>query len=205
MKITSIKQQIKRKGRYSVFVEGKYSFSLGETALLESKIVNGQELDSKQIGDLKSKSAEDQTYGQALNYAMLRPHSTWEMQTYLKRKNCPPALQQTILNKLSNIDLINDENFARSWVAHRRLLKPTSLRKLQQELRAKRIEDDVITKVLSEGHSNDDLDALKQLIKNKRGQTRYHDKQKLMQYLASQGFGYGDIKQAISELDEDLS
>lgn len=202
MKVTSIKAQVKRQGRYSIFVEGKYCFSLSDTALLESKLVNGQELDDKQIREFKQKSADDQMYGRALNYAMLRPRSTWEMTTYLKRKDCPPALAEIILNKLSNIGMVDDESFARSWVANRRAIKPTSLRRLQQELRAKRVEDSVITKILGEEEGNEEQAALIKLIETKRRQARYQDKQKLMQYLSGQGFGYGDIKDALAKLDD---
>jgi SOS response regulatory protein OraA/RecX len=39
--------------------------------------------------------------------------------------------------------------------------------------------------------------ALQELITKKRRQLRYQDSQKLMQYLARQGFGYEDIKSAL--------
>jgi SOS response regulatory protein OraA/RecX len=41
-------------------------------------------------------------------------------------------------------------------------------------------------------------------IVRKRQQSKYHDDElKLMQYLARQGFGYGEIKSALSELAEE--
>jgi regulatory protein len=196
MKITAIKQQLKRQGRYSVFVEGKYSFSLGEGALLDSKLSIGQELTEAQVRELKQTSVDDKVYSNALAYAVLRPRSVWEMEQYLWRKKCSPSLSKTILNKLSNIGLLNDESFARSWVANRRLLKPISRRRLQQELRAKRVEEAIVRKVLDEDET-DEQAVLVELIARKRKQTRYQDDQKLMQYLAGQGFSYGDIKTAL--------
>ena len=44
MKITSIKQQAKNSGRYSVYIDEEYAFSLSESALLASKLVKGQEV-----------------------------------------------------------------------------------------------------------------------------------------------------------------
>jgi hypothetical protein len=44
MKITAIKQQVKRQGRYSIFVDDKYAFSLSENALLDQKITIGLEI-----------------------------------------------------------------------------------------------------------------------------------------------------------------
>jgi regulatory protein len=201
MKITSIKQQIRRQGRYSVFVEGKYSFSLSEGALLQSKLVNGQELTQERIGELQQISVDDKIYNNALNYALLRPRSFWEMEQYLKRKKCSPTLSETILNKLSNNGFLSDESFARAWVASRRLRGPIARRRLLQELRAKRVSDETAQKVLDEDETDETV-VLSELITRKRRQTRYQNDQKLMQYLAGQGFSYGDIKSAL-EVSQD--
>jgi regulatory protein len=199
MKITAIKQQVKRADRYSIFVDGKYAFSLSDTALLDSKLVNGQELTEAEVKRFKQVSEDDKLYNNALAYATLRPRSSWEMEQYLRRKKCAPALEKKTLDKLSGIGLIDDDNFARSWVANRRLLKPVSKRKLLQELRAKRVPDAAAKKALDEDEA-DEQAVLAELITRKRKQTKYKDDRKLMQYLAGQGFNYGDIKDALSGL-----
>ena len=198
MKITKITQQLKRANRYSIFVDGKYAFSLSESALLESKLASGQELTREQVSEYKKLSADDKLYNQALRYAAMRPRSTWEMDQYLKRKNATPPLSQIILNKLSKIGLLSDESFAHAWVANRRLLKPVSRRRLIQELRAKRVPDEIIEQVLQEDET-DELTTLRELVVHKRKQVKYQDNVKLMQYLARQGFNYDDIKSVLSE------
>jgi len=196
MKITSIKQQEKRKDRYSIFVDGKYAFSLSEGALIDSKLASGRELTQEELKQYKQTSADDKLYGAALRYAAMRPRSEWELRTYLQRKQCPPALADTILNKLSNIGFLDDAAFARAWVDNRRLLRPTSKRKLQQELRAKHVSEEVIEQALTEDET-DELQVLRDLVAKKR--PRYPDNLKLMQYLARQGFSYDDIKQVLHE------
>lgn len=198
MKISNIVQQDKREDRYSIFVDGKYGFSLSEGALLESGLAPGQELDADELKHWKQESADDKIAGNALRYAAMRLRSTWEMEQYLKRKQASPALTEKILNKLSNINLLNDEAFAAAWVANRRLLRPTSKRKLQQELRAKRVPDEVIDITLAEDDAADEQAALRELIAKKRSLPKYKaDPLKLMQYLARQGFNYEDIKGAL--------
>ncbi len=199
MKITSIKQQVKRQGRYSVFIEGKYSFSLSDTALLESGLTLRQELSATEVVELKQKSSDDKLYNNALRYVAMRPRSQWEMEAYLTRKACPTALRNNILNKLSNNGLLDDQSFARSWITSRRLLKPTSRRRLTQELRTKRVPDDIIQRLLAED-ATDEVVVLQELIARKRKQTKYQDDQKLMRYLAAQGFAYSDIKAALTDL-----
>ena len=197
MKVTAIKQQVKRPGRYSIFVDDKYGFSLSESALLEHKLASGQELTPKQVSEFKKLSGEDKLYNQALRYAMLRLRSRWEIEFYLERKKASPALTTSILNKLSIIGLIDDEKFAQAFVNDRRLLRPTSRRKMMLELRKKRVPDKIIQEAIG-NENGDELTALQVIVEQKRRQTKYQDDQKLMQYLARQGFSYGDIKEALT-------
>lgn len=200
MTITSIKQQVKQASRYSIFVDGVYSFSLGDAALLDSKLYVGQELESDRIKELKQLSSDDKIYGLVLRYVAMRPRSIWEIKTYLERKKCSPLLAEQILNKLSINGLIDDLAFAQSWVRSRSLLKPSSRRKIFQELLAKHVSEVVISQALDENIESD-TEALHALIAKKR--SRYSDDLKLMQYLARQGFGYDDIKRALKGPDNE--
>ncbi len=199
MKVTAIKQQEKLKGRYSVFVDEKYAFSLSDTALLEAKLRVGQELTKGELDQYKELSADDKLYGLVLRYIAIRPRSKWEIKTYLARKHSPPPVQEKILNKLSINNLIDDEAFAHSWIESRRLLRPTSRRRLQLELKQKHIDNEIIEQALAEDET-DERGVLQELIMRKRKQTKYQDKTKLMAYLSRQGFSYGDIKTVLEAI-----
>ena len=198
MKITSIKQQAKRINRYSVFVDDKYVFSLSEIALLDSKLVNGQELTAVKVREFKKLSGEDKLYNQTLRYVAMRLRSRWEIEQYLSRKQASPALIEQILNKLSNISMIDDAKFAEAFVSSRRLLRPAPRRKIIAELRQKHVTGEVIEQVVG-NDSSDEQAALLAVIERKRRQNKYQDDLKLMQYLARQGFGYSDIKSALNK------
>lgn len=196
MKITAIKQQVKNTQRYSIFVDGKYSFSLSELALINSELKLGQELTKTELAKLKEESDFDKAYNRVLNLLARRVRSEWEVRDYLKRKKYNAEMTEKILNKLSDRRLINDLAFAQAWVENRRLLKSTSKRRLIQELRQKRVSDEIIDEVM-ETDETDELEVLKELVAKKRQQTRYKDDLKLMQYLSRQGFNYDDIKRAL--------
>lgn len=196
MKITSIKQQAKRSDRYSIFVEGKYAFSLSESALLESKLASGQELTSQEVSDYKKLSQDDKLYNQTLRYVAMRPRTKWEIEYYLNRKKASPALVEIILNKLSIIGLLDDQKVAKAFVNDRRLLRPTSRRKLILELRKKNVPDEIIGEAVGSEQEHERA-ALEAVIERKQRQSQYQDPQKLMQYLARQGFSYSDIKSAL--------
>ncbi|HUD05822.1 MAG TPA: RecX family transcriptional regulator [Candidatus Saccharimonadales bacterium] len=196
MKITSIKTQVKKAAWYSIFVDDKYSFSLSEISLVESKLAVGQEINSSTIGRLKELSGEDKAYNRSLHYLSIRARSEWEMAQYLKRKQVADQAVAKILRRLRRVDLLDDLKFARSWVETRNAIKPRSIVRLRQELRQKHIEESITDKVLAD-LKVDDGQVIEQIIIQKRRQSKYQDNQKLMQYLARQGFRYNDIKTAV--------
>ncbi len=204
MKITKISQQVKRADRYSIFVDEKYSFSLSEAALITSGLHSGQELTQQELEQCKDSSKFDKLYNRTLMLIARRPRSRWELEDYLRRKDSPAPLTEQILNRLSKAGYVDDSKFAQLWVENRRLLRPTSKRKLIQELRQKRISQEVIDQTLREDEA-DEQSVLRELIIKKRRQTKYQDNLKLMQYLARQGFGYGDIKEVLNNEDAEYS
>ncbi len=198
VKITNIKQQVKRADRYSIYVDGKYLFSFSEAELLNVGLKIGQEFSQSELDTLKGKAVLDKGYDRALNLIMRRPRSEWELRDYLKRNDYAENYIQEILNKLSKRGYVDDADFARRWVENRRLLKATSKRRLTQELRQKRVSDEDIQSAL-EADETDEQQVLRELIERKRKQSKYQDDQKLMQYLIRQGFRYGDIKTILNE------
>ena len=198
MKITAIKQQVKRVGRYSLFVDEKYSFSLGESALLEYKLYVGRELTEQELTEFKHAAQIDKAYNLTLAYVARRLRSEWELRDYFRRKDIDEPTGDLILERLREYGYVSDLNFARSWVDNRRAIKPVSRRRLVQELRQKHVSDEVARAVLEEDETSDQ-ETLRQLVARKRRQTPYQDSTKLLQYLARQGYGYEDIKQVMSE------
>jgi len=195
MKITDIKQQVKRNDRYAIYLDGKYSFSLGTTELLAAALHIGDEITKPELAKLKKRAGVDKALDNTMRFVAIRPRSQWEIKTYLKRKGVDETASEEILNKLSNSGFVDDESFARSWVANRRQLKPVSKRRLVQELRVKRVDSVIIDKILAEDEVSD-IASLQQLIAKKRHQ--YKDDLKFMQYLARQGYSYQDVKEAIN-------
>lgn len=197
MKITDIKAQVKRQGRYSIYVDEKYSFSLSENELLTIGLRVGQEYTQEEFDDLQKKAVLDKAYMRAYDQLSRRARSEWELRDYLKRKEYDEQTIDQIIITLHDKGYVDDAKFAESWMRNRRLLKATSKMRLRQELRQKRVSDDIINQALEEDETSEQ-DVLKDLIQRKRQQTRYQEKDKLMQYLLRQGFRYDDIKGVIN-------
>lgn len=199
MKISAIKQQVKRADRYSVYIDEKYSFALSETELLRLGIYSGQQITAEELEKLKDDSVRDKARYQALGQLSRRQRSEWELRDYLKRKEYAPEVIDQVIEQLSDYGYVDDKKFADAWVSNRRLLKATSGRRLRQELKQKRVSDEVIEEALAEDET-DEQQVLRDLVERKRKQTKYQDDLKLMQYLARQGFDYGSIKSILEEM-----
>ncbi len=200
MKITAIKQQVKQKSRYSIFVDDEYAFSLGSDALLDAQLSIGREIDESELAAFKKLSSDDKAYGLTLAYIARRMRSEGELRDYFRRKEYDEGLVNQLLERLKKSKWIDDVDFAERWVENRRQLKQSSTKKIRLELRQKHVASDIIDNVL--GHQEEDEHkALKLLIEKKRRQSRYQDNEKLMAYLARQGFAYGDIKTALQNGD----
>lgn len=196
MKISAIKQQVKRADRYSIYIDEKYVCSFSESELLNLGLRIGQELSPEGLEKLKDDALRDKAYYRSLDLVSRRMRSEWEIRDYLKRKEYEPEIIAATIERLVERGYVDDERFAQRWIENRRLLKPTSNRRLRQELQQKRVAGGIIDS-LFEADETDERDALRQLVERKQG--RYPDRLKFMQYLARQGYNYDDIKAVLDE------
>lgn len=211
MIITAIGIQARDKNRVNVSVDGKYRFSLDVFQLSGLGIRVGKEYSEEELVGLQDESIFGKVYARALEYCLMRPHSAKEVRDYLYRKTRPvrtktgelkpgvsPDITLRVFDRLLEKNYINDQNFARYWVENRSLKKGASKRKLTAELRAKGVEQSIVEQLLSESDRTDENELQKIIVKKRN---RYPDDQKLMAYLARQGFSYDDIKSSLENTD----
>src|SRR6266496_629998 len=196
MKVTAIKAQVRNHERVSIYVDAEYAFSLTQDQLLEHKLFSGKELDERTLAALKYASDWGKTLERVMNYLMIRPRSEREVRDYLWRKKTEPELAESVITRLRTRGYLDDAAFAKSWLQARQLTKPVSRRRLVAELRQKGVASEIIERTTAT-EAYDETAALRSIVAKKRKQTRYQDEQKLMQYLARQGFGYDAIKTAL--------
>jgi regulatory protein len=197
VKITNIKQQVRDENRVSIFVDGKYSFSLNLTELLDEKLKVNLEIDEARLSALKKKSDEGKLRMRSMEWLMNRPHSQKEFRDYLRRKKVEPEFVDYLVEYFVTKKLLDDARYA-AWLIEVRSLRLKSQRALQAELRSKGVSSQVIDDALQANPLNE-IQQLKDIIAKKRRLARYQDDQKLMAYLARQGYGFDDIKSAMSD------
>src|SRR5690606_12171947 len=107
MKITSIKQQVKNPERASIFVDGKYAFSLSLNELVAEGLKIGQELDDVEQKRLKKVSDDGKLKARALEWVMNRPRSVREFRDYMFRKKADPDLADKLIAEFTNKKYVN--------------------------------------------------------------------------------------------------
>ena len=212
--ITDIKQAVKNQNRANIFVNGKYRFSLDIFQLTQLNVKIGSKFTKTEIENLEQQSEFGKLYSLALNYCLIRPHSKKEISDYLWKKTLNRKFKnrktgefyekkgvsnisvEQVLSRLIEKKYIDDEKFAKFWVENRNQRKGSSIKKLKSELFSKGVSSDIIEQVLSESNRNDE-DEIQKIITKKA--KRYTDEQKLIAYLARQGFSFDEIKKALSK------
>lgn len=214
MKITSLSAQVRNPNRVNVSVDGKYRFSLDIFQVGELGLKVGKEYTEAELEALEEESAFGKLYARALEYTMLRPHSTKEIRDYLwkktlskkirskktgelyERKGVSKEITERVLKRLIEKNYVNDRVFAEWWFENRNIQKGTSRRKMYNELLSKGVSKEVIEDIVQKS-TRDEKSELAKVIAKKS--SRYTDEKKFMAYLLRQGFDYDDIKAALSE------
>ena len=129
----------------------------------------------------------DQLTGQA--------RSRKELGDKLAAKNVPADVATRLLDRFEEVGLVDDEAFARSWIASRQPGKGLARRALAQELRRKGVDDEVAREALDEIDPAEEEAAARALVRKKlRTLSRVDDTtatRRLVGMLARKGYGSG--------------
>ena len=198
MQITKITKAVKTAGRYNVFIDQEFAFSLDEAQLVQLGLTKGQSLSPPEVAELKNESDFGKNYLRALDLISRRLRSEREIRDYAFRKRWDKANTERVIERLYAHGYLDDAKFARAFVRSRAALGNNSQRQLELALRRKGISQELIAAAIAGCEDYSETDSLKKLIAKKR--SRYPDQTKLIAYLVRQGFSYDDVKQALTDV-----
>lgn len=199
MVITDIRQGVKNPNRANIFINGKFSFSLDITQLVDYRLKAGKLISAEELDELKKASEFGKLYQRTLEWVLARPRSVKEAREYLRRKiyekKLNPEYLERILGRLVEKKYLDDAKFAEFYVENRFVKKGISRKRLVMELRKKGVAEGTIEEVL-DGSERDDAGEIRKMIAKKRGR---YDEEKLIQYLCRQGFPYALVREIVAE------
>ena len=198
-KITAITAQKRHPQRVNIFLDGEFAFGLAR--IVAAWLHVGQELGEEDIARLRAADAQEQAYQRALRYLGYRPRTEAEIRRYLQRHEVAEAHIDAVIERLRDLNLVDDTAFARAWVEDRITFRPRGRRALRAELRQKGLPEEAIAQVLE----NIDEAALAYRAAQK-GLPRYQHlarqefRQKMSAYLARRGFPYDIVRETVQRV-----
>lgn len=144
----------------------------------------------------------------ALNLLKRRLRSREELRAALTRRKVEEAEIEALLNELTEVGLLDDWRFARSWVHTRDRLSPRGEYVLKEELRQKGIAAEIITEVLKERQleveDEESPDEFSLALQAARGRQRLYAglpkevrERRLTSFLQRRGFSYAVIRRIL--------
>ncbi len=132
-----------------------------------------------------------------------RARSAAELRQRLKEADFEHDVIETIVADLEQVNLINDEEFARSWVAHRLSTGAAGRHKMRWELRRKGIHEDLLRQVIDEA-VDDDTEVEQALnLARRRLRDQPIDRPalvRLRRLLIGRGYGFGTVETVLRQL-----
>lgn len=201
--ITALEAQTRDASRVNVFLDGVFAFGLdGELAANEGLAV-GDELSADRVAALRAMDDTSKATEAALRLLTVRPRAEREIRDRLRQKGFGAAAIDGTVAKLEGWRYLDDAEFARTWVANREANQPRGRRLLEQELRQKGVEREVVRDTIAAA----DLDEAQTALDLGRAKLRSYAsldpavaRRRLGSYLARRGYGYDIVRPTLETL-----
>lgn len=201
MTITDLKPA--RKKLTIVYIDGEYAMKLDTQVLEDNCIKVGTQLDDDRLHELVAESEYRRAKEKALWLLSGRDYAKGELETKLK-KEASPEIAAQVCERMEELGLINDENYARRLASDLLNIKKMSVRGAKYKLMEKGIDKDLAEEILDE-FEVDPVEQIAELIERKYADKLSDEKLRRRTIAALQRLGYSwsDIKSAIEQFEEE--
>lgn len=193
-----------RSGRtIEVTIENGWSFTIEPDLVIDFGLAVGVYLDLPSMQALLD--ADDLIAAKLVATRQLtyRPRSVSELRNTLTQRGFRAITIDAVVERFTELGYLNDEEFARRWIANREQLAPRGKRLLKQELRQKGIGADLVEETLNQADIDDDASALalaKHRLTKMTGLERDAQRRRIAGYLERRGFNYDTVRRVDRQL-----
>jgi len=110
---------------------------------------------------------EDEVREACLQLLAVRPRSRAELGQRLRRKGYEPAQIEPVLDRLTQVELIDDAAFAQTWVQSRHTYSGKGRRALAAELRLKGVDDAIAAAALAYVNDESEEQRARELVRKR--------------------------------------
>jgi regulatory protein len=202
MVITSVERKRKAKGMLSVYIDGKYGFSLREEDFIALSLYELQEITEEKLAYIKETVNFRAAKLAAVKFLSLKVRCEKEVRDKLGSEGFEDCVIEKVIEELKSLGYINDKIYAQKFIFDRNKLKPISKKLLKLELQKRGISDDISDEVLSDLEI-DDFTVAENLVRRKFGKYDIHDEtivKKIYSFLHHRGYSYSLIDDLVGKL-----
>jgi regulatory protein len=161
----------------------------------------GDDLTHTQLGELTEAEARRRCLESALRLLSYRPRSEAELRERLMRRRVSPEIVSETIERLRSAGLLDDQEFARTWVESRNQRAPRSRRLVTSELRARGVSRGVVAEAAA---TIDERDAAYRAAERRAlslAALPYPDfRQRIGGLLLRRGFDYEIVRETVHKL-----
>jgi regulatory protein len=121
------------------------------------------------------RAREEQARSLCLRLLTARARTRAELAGQLAKRGYPDDVSNRVLDRMADVGLIDDADFAEQWVRSRRENAGKGKRALAAELRTKGVDNDVITAALADIDARAERERAEQLVSDKLRRERLTD------------------------------
>lgn len=161
-KITKLKNS-----KYKIKLDNEEIFITYDDVILNNGLLFHKEMDNDKYLKLKNDIAYYDIYYSIIKYVSKRVRSEKEIRLYLEKKTFDNYLIEEILNKLKEIGLINDRNFAKAYIHDKLNLSNIGINKIKKDLLDYGIDEAIIKEEIGKVDNHLSTNKLEKLILKK--------------------------------------
>jgi len=205
--ITRMAAQQRNPERVSVFLDGAFAFGVHSDLVVRYGLHKGQVLGVEEQQRIVEADRVRSAGQAALDYLGYRARTEQEVRRKLQRKGFDEAVAERAIERLRELDYLDDAAYARSYVKARFRNKGYGPVRLRADLRRRGVAARIIDAVLDEHLERDDLlEAAREHAARRWGRLAREDdpfkrRKKLSDYLRRRGFSYDTTRRVIDELE----
>ncbi len=201
MVITSVEKH--KNGKYMVYVDGRYSFSIDEEAYISMNFYDKSIITEEEISYIKNTLNYRAAKAKSINYLSLRIRSEKEVLLKLTEDGYSRDTAEKVTEELKSMGYINDRLYAQKFVYDRSKLKPMSKKMLAIELQRKGVLSDIITEIIDD-MDIDEYSVAEGLVRKKFGKYNLKDEKiikRIYSFLHHRGYDFEFIQQLINNIN----
>lgn len=182
-------------------IDGEYKMTVDSDFPLLATVHEGSEIGEDELAFLEEAVNVRRAFNKASELLSRRDHSEKELLIKLRQKGFSEGAEAAI-EKLRNYGYVDDERFASSYALELQRIKHFGKRRIEQELFKKGIDREIVSNVL-DSLEFDENELCKLIIrKYYRNLDTEKGVQKTINALLRTGYGYREIKDALSLIAE---